>query len=45
MHPTYHTAGDRFNTVDRRFLDDLSDAGAHAILWFAMDGQPLGDDD
>ena len=39
MHPTYHTAADRLDTVNMKFLDDLSDAGAHAILWFAMDGQ------
>ena len=39
MHPAYHTAADRLDTVNMKFLDDLSDAGAHAILWFAMDGQ------
>ena len=39
MHPTYHTAADRLDTVNMKFLDDLSDAAAHAILWFAMDGQ------
>jgi Zn-dependent M28 family amino/carboxypeptidase len=39
MHPAYHTAADRFDTVNMKFLDDLSDAGAHAILWFAMDGE------
>jgi aminopeptidase Y len=39
MHPAYHTAADRLDTVNMKFLDDLSDAGAHAILWFAMDGE------
>lgn len=39
MHPAYHTAADRLDTVNMKSLDDLSDAGAHAILWFAMDGQ------
>jgi hypothetical protein len=39
MHPAYHTSADRLDTVNMKFLDDLSDAGAHAILWFAMDGQ------
>ena len=39
MHPAYHTARDRLDTANVKFLDDLSDAGAHAILWFAMDGQ------
>jgi Zn-dependent M28 family amino/carboxypeptidase len=39
MHPAYHTAADRLDTVNMKFLDDLSDAAAHAILWFAMDGQ------
>jgi Zn-dependent M28 family amino/carboxypeptidase len=39
MHPTYHTAGDRLEHVNMKSLDDMSDATAHAILWFAMDGQ------
>jgi Zn-dependent M28 family amino/carboxypeptidase len=39
MHPAYHTAADRLDTVNMKFLDDLSDAAAHAILWFAKDGQ------
>jgi hypothetical protein len=39
MHPAYHTSADRLDTVNMKFLDDLSDAAAHAILWFAMDGQ------
>ncbi len=36
MHPCYHTACDRLDTVNVRFLDDLSDAYAHAILTFAQ---------
>jgi hypothetical protein len=39
MHPSYHPAADRLDTVNMKSLDDMSDAGAHAILWFAMDGQ------
>ena len=39
MHPTYHTAADRLEHVNMKSLDDMSDATAHAILWFAMDGQ------
>jgi Zn-dependent M28 family amino/carboxypeptidase len=39
MHPTYHTAADRMEHVNMKSLDDMSDATAHAILWFAMDGQ------
>ena len=36
MHPCYHTACDRLDTVNTRYLDDLSDAGAHAIFTFAQ---------
>ena len=36
MHPCYHTACDRLDTVNIPFLDDLSDAFAHAILTFAQ---------
>jgi Zn-dependent M28 family amino/carboxypeptidase len=36
MHPCYHTACDRLDTVNVPFLDDLSDAFAHAILTFAQ---------
>jgi Zn-dependent M28 family amino/carboxypeptidase len=36
MHPCYHTACDRLDTVNVPFLDDLSDAYAHAILTFAQ---------
>jgi len=36
MHPCYHTACDRLDTVNVPFLDDLSDADAHAILTFAQ---------
>jgi Zn-dependent M28 family amino/carboxypeptidase len=36
MHPCYHTACDRLDTVNIPFLDDLSDAYAHAILTFAQ---------
>ena len=36
MHPCYHVACDRLDTVNVKFLDDLSDAGAHAILTFAQ---------
>jgi Zn-dependent M28 family amino/carboxypeptidase len=36
MHPCYHTACDRLGTVNVPFLDDLSDAGAHAIFTFAQ---------
>src|SRR5262245_4252259 len=36
MHPCYHTACDRIDTVNVPFLDDLSDAYAHAILTFAQ---------
>jgi hypothetical protein len=39
MHPSYHTAADRLDNVNLKSLGDMSDAGAHAILWFAMDGQ------
>ena len=39
MHPCYHAPCDRLDTTNVKFLDDLSDAGAHATLWFAMDGQ------
>jgi Zn-dependent M28 family amino/carboxypeptidase len=39
MHPTYHTAADRMEHVNMKSLDDMSDATAHAILWFAMDGE------
>jgi Zn-dependent M28 family amino/carboxypeptidase len=39
MHPTYHTAADRLDQVNMKSLDDMSDATAHAILWFAMDGE------
>ena len=44
MHPTYHTAADRLDTVNMTSLDDMADAGAHAILWFAMDGNSEGRD-
>ena len=37
MHPCYHTVCDRLDTVNVPFLDELSDAGAHAILWFAQE--------
>jgi Zn-dependent M28 family amino/carboxypeptidase len=36
MHPCYHQACDRLDTVNTRYLDDLSDAGAHAIFTFAQ---------
>jgi len=36
MHPCYHTACDRLDTTNVPFLDDLSDAGAHAIFTFAQ---------
>lgn len=36
MHPCYHQACDRVDTVNTRYLDDLSDAGAHAIFTFAQ---------
>jgi Zn-dependent M28 family amino/carboxypeptidase len=36
MHPCYHAACDRLDTVNVPFLDDLSDADAHAILTFAQ---------
>ena len=36
MHPCYHTACDRLDTVNVPFLDDLSDAFAHAILTFTQ---------
>jgi Zn-dependent M28 family amino/carboxypeptidase len=36
MHPCYHLACDRLDTVNTRYLDDLSDAGAHAIFTFAQ---------
>ena len=36
MHPCYHIACDRLDTVNVKFLDDLSDAAAHAILTFAQ---------
>ena len=36
MHPCYHIACDRLDTVNERFLNDLSDAGAHAIMTFAQ---------
>ena len=39
MHPTYHTAADRLDNVNMKSLDDTSDAVAHAILWFAMEGE------
>jgi Zn-dependent M28 family amino/carboxypeptidase len=39
MHPTYHTAADRLEHVNMKSLDDMSDATAHAILWFAMEGE------
>jgi Zn-dependent M28 family amino/carboxypeptidase len=39
MHPCYHRPCDRLDTVHRTFLDQMSDAAAHATLWFAMDGQ------
>jgi Zn-dependent M28 family amino/carboxypeptidase len=39
MHPCYHSPCDRLDTANLKFLDDLSDAAAHAVLWFAMDGQ------
>jgi Zn-dependent M28 family amino/carboxypeptidase len=42
MHPCYHLACDRLDTVNMQLLDEMSDATAHAVLWFAMDGQPLG---
>jgi hypothetical protein len=34
-----HAACDRLDTTNVKFLDDLSDAAAHATLWLAMDGQ------
>ena len=37
MHACYHIACDRVDSVNVPFLDDLSDAGAHAILWFAQE--------
>jgi Zn-dependent M28 family amino/carboxypeptidase len=47
MHPCYHAACDRIDTVNRTLFNATSDANAHATLWFAMDGQPIrgGDDD
>ena len=36
MHPCYHLACDRLDTANTRYLDDLSDAGAHAIFTFAQ---------
>jgi len=36
MHPCYHLACDRLDTVNTRYLNDLSDAGAHAIFTFAQ---------
>ena len=36
MHPCYHTVCDRLDTTNVPFLDDLSDAGAHAIFTFAQ---------
>jgi hypothetical protein len=42
MHPCYHLACDRLDTVNLTALDVTSDAFAHAVLWFAMDGMPLG---
>jgi Zn-dependent M28 family amino/carboxypeptidase len=39
MHPCYHRPCDRVATVHRTFLDQMSDAAAHATLWFAMDGE------
>lgn len=42
MHPCYHLACDRLDTVNLTALDVTSDAFAHAVLWFAMDGMPIG---
>ncbi len=42
MHPCYHRACDRLDTVSLTALDVTSDAFAHAVLWFAMDGMPVG---
>jgi Zn-dependent M28 family amino/carboxypeptidase len=39
MHPCYHSPCDRLDSTHVQFLDELSDAAAHAVLWFAMDGQ------
>jgi hypothetical protein len=37
MHPCYHLACDRLDTVNLGALDVTSDAFAHAVLWFAME--------
>jgi hypothetical protein len=37
--PVLNPAADRLDNVNMKSLDDMSDAGAHAILWFAMDGE------
>ena len=43
MHPSYHLACDRLDTVSlTALLDVTSDALAHTVLWFAMDGMPIG---
>jgi Zn-dependent M28 family amino/carboxypeptidase len=42
MHPCYHRPCDRLDTVNLGALDVTSDAAAHAVLWFAMDGMPIG---
>jgi Zn-dependent M28 family amino/carboxypeptidase len=42
MHPCYHLACDRLDSVNLTALDVTSDAFAHAVLWFAMDGMPIG---
>jgi Zn-dependent M28 family amino/carboxypeptidase len=41
MHPCYHRPCDRLDTVSLEALDVTSDAAAHAVLWFAMDGMPI----
>jgi Zn-dependent M28 family amino/carboxypeptidase len=38
MHPCYHRPCDRVASVSLEALDVTSDAAAHAVMWFAMDG-------
>jgi Zn-dependent M28 family amino/carboxypeptidase len=44
VHPCHHLACDRIDQTNVPLLEQMADAYAHAVLWFAMDGQPLKKD-